>query len=55
MFKQYNYSTHYDYWKNENLEYLNDIYSIFYYHFKDLYVLNKDSKDRFFRLIYDRY
>lgn len=45
----------YNLWKQNNLNHLENIYSIFYYYFKELYFLSKDSKEEFFKLIYERY
>ena len=43
----------YDNWKLYYYQELEDLYSIFVKHFKDLYFFNKNSKEEFYKLIYN--
>ena len=44
--------SHYASWRKHYRKNLMEMYNIFLYYFKDLYVFDKSSKEKFYRFIY---
>ena len=45
-------TVHYNNWRDYYENHLENMYNIFIFYFKDLYELDKNSKDKFYKYIY---